>query len=179
MVLTVVSKVRPKHITAFRFIVTGIRSMEKKLYVICHNVRSRENIGSIFRTADAFGVDKVFLTGYTPSPPHPKISKTALGAEEWVLWEKVFSPTRLIKKLKKESFFIAALEQHPNSFSIGEFKNLKVKKSVVLVLGNEVIGILPRILKQCDAVFEILQRGKKESINVAVAFGIAAFLLTR
>ncbi len=139
-------------------------------YVICHNIRSRENIGSIFRTSDAFGVSKIFLTGFTPTPPHEKISKTALGAEQWILWEKVYSVSRLITRLKKEGFEIVALEQSQKSVDI---KKYRPKKKIALVLGNEVSGIPPRILKQCDRILEIPMRGKKESLNVAVAFGIA------
>lgn len=139
--------------------------------VICHNIRSRENVGSIFRTTGAFGVDKIFLTGYTPAPPHEKISKTALGAENFVPWEKVFSITRLIKKLRRDGFEIAALEQSRKSIALAEYRP---QKKIALIIGNEVSGILPRILKQCDRIIEIPMRGKKESLNVAVAFGIAA-----
>src|SRR5258708_4354363 len=124
------------------------------LYVICHNLRSRENVGSIFRTSDAFGVKKIFLTGFTPVPPHPKISKTALGAEEWVSWEKVFSTDSLIKKLKKEGFFIVALEQSRRSVNIKKLKYKNIKK-LALILGNEVSGTPLKILKQCGAVVEI------------------------
>lgn len=148
------------------------------MYVICHNIRSRENVGSIFRTADAFGIEKIFLAGFTPSPPHPKISKTALGAENFILWEKVFSTTRLIKKLKKEGFFVLALEQHRNSLSVDEFMGLKVKKPVILIIGNEVKGIPTKVLKQCNKILEIPMKGRKESLNVAVAFAVAAYLLT-
>lgn len=152
-------------------------TMKREFYVICHNVRSRENVGSIFRTADAFGVAKIFLTGYTPAPPHHKISKAALGAENWVPWEKFFSASRLIKKLKKEGFFVAGLEQHRRSLKIENFK--KMKKPLALVLGNEVNGLPADVLKQCDVILEIPMAGKKESLNVAVAFGVAAYLLSR
>lgn len=151
--------------------------------VICHNIRSRENIGSIFRTADAFGVDKIFLTGYTPSPlypatggTHPKISKTALGAENFVAWEKVFSPARLIKKLRKDGFEIVALEQAQKSIDI---KKYRPKKNIALIIGNEANGIPPAILKKCDKIIEIPMVGKKESLNVAVAFGVAAYAMSR
>ena len=149
------------------------------LYVICHNIRSRENVGSVFRTSDAFGIAKIFLTGYTPAPPHSKISKTALGAENWIPWKKVFSTTRLIKKLKNEGFFIVALEQNKKSVNILKFRGLVRKKPVALVIGNEVFGIPPKILKQCDKILEILMKGKKESLNVAVAFGVAAYELSK
>lgn len=152
--------------------------MKKKFFVICHNIRSRENIGSVFRTSDAFGIDKIFLTGYTPMPPHPKISKTALGAENWIPWEKVFSTTPLIKKLKKDGFLIVALERNHFSVDILRFRKSKPEKPIALIIGNERKGIPPKILKQCDKITEIPMKGKKESLNVAVAFGVAAFILT-
>lgn len=145
-------------------------------YVICHNIRSRENVGSIFRTADAFGVNKIFLTGFTPAPPHEKISKTALGAEKFVPWGKVYSVSRLIARFKKEGFEIVALEQSQKSIDI---KKYRLKKNIALIIGNEVKGTPKSILKKCDKIVEIPMAGKKESLNVAVAFGIAAYLLSR
>ncbi|MDO8600793.1 MAG: RNA methyltransferase [bacterium] len=146
------------------------------LYVICRNIRSRENVGSLFRTADAFGVGKIFLTGFTPTPPHEKISKTALGAENFVPWEKIFSTARLIKKLRAEGFEIVALEQSRKSIDIGGYR---LKKKIALIVGNEVSGIPQAILKQCDCVIEIPMRGKKESLNVAVAFGVGAYVMSQ
>lgn len=145
-------------------------------YAICHNLRSRENVGSIFRTADAFGADKIFLTGYTPALPHEKITKTALGAEQWVAWEKVYSLTRLIKKLRRDKFEIVALEQSRKSIALAKYCP---KKNIALIIGNEVSGIPLRILQQCDRIIEIPMRGKKESLNVAVAFGVAAYVITQ
>ena len=141
-------------------------------YVICHNIRSRENVGSIFRTADAFGVDKIFFVGFTPVPPHEKISKTALGAENWISWEKIYFVSRLITRLKKEGFEIVALEQSRKSIDIRKYRS---KKSVVLIIGNEIKGIPSFILKKCDKIVEIPMRGKKESLNVSVAAGIVIF----
>ena len=94
-----------------------------KIYVICHNVRSRHNIGSIFRTADGAGVSKIFLCGITPSPPHPNIEKVSLGAENFVEWEKSKETWRVIEKLKKENFEIVALEQAKNSISLDQTDN--------------------------------------------------------
>lgn len=152
-------------------------------YVICHNIRSRENVGSVFRTADAFGIDKIFLTGFTPTPldsatgkTHPKISKTALGAEQWLAWEKVFSIGRLIKKLRHDGFKITALEQARKSIDV---RTHKPKKNIALIIGNEVSGIPSRILKQSDRIVEIPMVGKKESLNIGVAFGIAAYVISR
>ncbi|KKU51367.1 MAG: hypothetical protein A3H69_00385 [Candidatus Sungbacteria bacterium RIFCSPLOWO2_02_FULL_47_9] len=146
-------------------------------YVICHNIRSRENVGSIFRTADAFGVSKVLLTGYTPTPPHPKISKTALGAENFVPWESHYSPVRLVKKLKNEGFVVVALECGIKQKTVRSLRQFLKKKKIALIVGNEVFGIPAALLKHADAILEIPMKGKKESLNVAVAFGVASYTL--
>lgn len=145
----------------------------RELFVICHNIRSRENVGSVFRTGDAFGVDKIYLTGYTPAPPHPKISKTALGAEEWISWEHKKSITALFKKLKQGHIRITALEQvKKRSITLPKFKP---RFPLALILGNEVEGLPRSILDKTDEILEIPMSGRKESLNVAVAFGIAAY----
>lgn len=143
------------------------------IVLILHNIRSVFNVGSIFRTADAFGVKKIFLTGYTPDPAQ----KTALGAEKYVEWEKVKSIQRLIKKLKEEKFFIISLEQTKKSIKIQKFSKGKIKK-FALILGNEVKGIPKSIRDHSDAVVEIPMHGKKESLNVSVAVGIALYVLS-
>jgi len=138
------------------------------------------NVGSIFRTADAFGVKKIYLTGYTPDPAQ----KTALGAEKYVEWEKIKNVQKLIRKLKEEKFFIASLENRvDNSTKINRFASLASKKKfknkfIVLILGNEVRGIPKSILQQSDTVLEIPMRGKKESLNVSVATGIALYAIS-
>lgn len=140
--------------------------------VVCHNIRSAYNVGSVFRTADGAGVAKVYLTGYTPSPPHPGISKTALGAEKIVGWKKFAKLDAAIERLKKEKFEIVALEQSEKSVPL---ESLKSKKNIALILGNEVRGLSKSTLSKCDRVIEIPMRGEKESLNVSVAFGIAAY----
>ncbi|MCX6762994.1 MAG: RNA methyltransferase [Candidatus Moranbacteria bacterium] len=142
------------------------------LVVVCHNIRSAFNIGSVFRTADGAGVSKVYLTGYTPAPPHPGIAKTALGAEKIVAWEKFARVDTAIERLKKENFGIIALEQSKKSVSLDSFKS---KENVALILGNEVWGLHCSLLEKCDKIIEIPMRGEKESLNVSVAFGIAAY----
>jgi len=148
-----------------------------RIYLILHNIRSVFNVGSIFRTADAFGVKKIYLAGYTPDPAQ----KTALGAEKYVEWEKVKNIQKLIRKLKKEKFFIASLEQSPNSISLNRFASLASKKkhkkyhSIALILGNEVKGLPKSVRESSHAVIEIPMRGKKESLNVSVATGIALY----
>jgi len=143
--------------------------------VICHNIRSAYNIGSIFRTADGAGVRKIYLTGYTPAPPHLGIAKTALGAEKVVAWGKISRLGALLEKLKKEKFEIIALEQNEKSIS---HDLLSSKKKMALILGKEVRGLNPVVLRKCDKIIEIPMRGQKESLNVAVAFGIAIYSIS-
>lgn len=147
----------------------------QKIYVVLDNVRSRENVGSIFRTADAAGVNKVFLCGITPAPPHEKISKTALGAEKLIPWECHKQTWRLLEKLKNDKINIVALEKAKGNINLFNFKP---KFPLALVLGNEVKGLSPKTLKYCDKKIAIPMYGKKESLNVAVALGIAVYAIT-
>ena len=148
------------------------------VFLILHNIRSTHNVGSIFRTADAAGVSKIYLCGYTPAPldrfgrPRKDIAKVALGAEKTIPWEHVLDIKTLLKKLKEEKVQIVALEQAENSI---DYKTFKQKNLLALILGNEVGGIEKSILKLCDKVIEIPMRGKKESLNVSVAAGIVLF----
>ena len=152
--------------------------MTKKIAILLHNIRSTHNVGSIFRTSDALGVTKVFLSGYTPLPldkyrrARKDIAKVALGAEKTIPWEQVSSPINLIKKLKKEKYQIVAIEQSEKSI---DYKKVKIKYPALFMIGNEVEGISPDLLSLCDVVSEIPMRGHKESLNVSVAFGVALF----
>lgn len=146
--------------------------MKKEFYVICDNIRSLENIGSIFRTADALGVAKVFLCGISGKPPHHKISKTALGAENTVPWEYYRQTGRLIDKLKKDKIKVVALEQDRKAILYTKFKP---QFPLALIVGNEVKGILKKVLKKCDKTIFLPMSGQKESLNVSVAFGIAGY----
>jgi tRNA G18 (ribose-2'-O)-methylase SpoU len=156
---------------------------QKTFYVIVHNIRSLFNVGSLFRTADAFSVSKIFLTGYTPTPAEfkhkVKISKTALGAEETVPWEHKAAPARLIKelRLKHPKIQIIALENNIKSKTV-MLNNFKPKFPLVLILGEEVGGVDKSLLKLCDKIIEIPMLGQKESLNVSVAFGIAAYTIS-
>lgn len=143
-----------------------------KFYVICDNIRSLENVGSIFRTSDALGVDKIYLCGITGRPPQDKISKTALGAEKTVPFEYHKQIGRLIDKLKKEGIQIVALEQDKKAILYTEFKP---KFPLALIIGNEVDGVSKKILKKADKIIVLPMRGKKESLNVSVAFGVAGY----
>ncbi len=151
-----------------------------QFFVIAHNIRSAHNVGSIFRTADAVGATKIYLTGYTPRPfdqfgrVNKEIAKTALGAEKTVPWEYQESISRLLSKLKKQQVQIIALEQNPHSV---DYKKAKINFPCVLLLGEEVGGVAPALLKKCDLIVEIPMRGEKESLNVSVAFGVATFRL--
>lgn len=156
--------------------------------LVLHNIRSLHNVGAIFRTADGAGVSKIYLTGYTPEPfdmfgkIRTDFSKTALGAEKHVLWEKTKSISTVMRRLKKEKYCIVALEQSPRSTDIGAFlkaykKRQKMFAGIALIAGNEVRGISPTLLKQCDGVVDLPMMGKKESLNVSVATGIALYSL--
>ncbi len=144
--------------------------------VILNDIRSSHNVGSIFRTSDALGIDKVYLVGYTPAPKdkfnreNKEIAKVALGGEQTIAWESVKEIEPLIKKLRKEGNTIVAIEQ---SEKATDYKEFKVTAPTVFIVGNEVDGVSENILKLCDDTVEIPMKGKKESLNVSVAFGVA------
>ena len=150
--------------------------------LILHNIRSVHNVGSIFRTADGAGVSKIILAGYSPSPIDQRgqfrkdFAKVSLGAEKTVPWSQVKTAATAIKQLKKEGYTIVAVEVDKKSVPIFEYKPKQGQK-LALVLGNEVKGISKATLKQCDVIVEIPMRGKKESLNVSVAAGVAIFTL--
>lgn len=154
------------------------------LTLILHNIRSVHNAGSIFRTADAAGVSKIFLTGYTPAPldrfklPRKDFAKVSLGAERSVPWESAAQLAPVLKKLKKDGYTVVAIEQSKNSTPLFCFKSKKDAK-IAIVMGNEVLGISPQSLTYADHILEIPMRGKKESLNVSVAAGIALFALVQ
>ena len=150
--------------------------MKRKLVTILDSIRSRENVGSMFRTADAVGISKIYLCGITPQPPHEKISKTALGAEDTVPWEYHKQTWRLIEQLKKEGYQILALEKTRATKDIFSFKS---DKRVALIVGNEVSGLSRQVLKRADNILSIPMHGKKESLNVSVAFGIAIYAIKK
>ncbi len=149
-----------------------------KSVLILDNIRSRHNVGSIFRTADCAGISKIYLCGTTSTPldrfgrPIGEIVKTALGAEKTVKWEYTKTTLAAVKKLKKDGYQIIAIEQTKDSV---DYKKVKVKSSVAFVLGNEVDGVSKSVLKLSDVVAEIPLHGSKESLNVSVATGIALF----
>ncbi|MCX6819900.1 MAG: TrmH family RNA methyltransferase [Candidatus Adlerbacteria bacterium] len=148
-----------------------------------HNIRSVHNVGSIFRTADAAGVTKIILVGYTPTPldrfgrARKDFAKVSLGAENTVVWEQVETFAEAVTKVKEAGCTVVALEQDAASVPLFEYKT--PTKNIALVLGSEVEGILKSELALCDAVVEIPMHGTKESLNVSVAAGIALFSLLK
>jgi tRNA G18 (ribose-2'-O)-methylase SpoU len=139
---------------------------------VLDNIRSLHNVGAIFRTADAAGVNKLYLCGMTGAPPRHEIRKAALGAEESVAWEYFKQTHEALEKLKKEGYFILALENTPASV---DYRRATYRFPLALVVGHEYNGIAPEILARCAAAVSLPMRGTKISLNVAVAFGIAAY----
>ncbi len=146
-----------------------------KFILILPNIRSGHNVGAIFRTADGAGVDKLYLTGYTPCPPHVQIDKVSLGAEKWMPWEYRKQTGKLLKELKQMGYNIVALEQTKTSQDIFGFQP---QFPLALVLGNEKTGVSKALLKYCDQAIEIPMHGKKNSLNVSVATGIAMYQIS-
>lgn len=152
--------------------------MKPKFYIILPNIRSCHNVGAMFRTADACGVDEIFLVGYTPVPPRKEIDKVSLGAETWMKWKQYKNIKVLIKNLQKKGVRIVALEKNEVSKNIAEI-SLNKNQSIALVMGNEVDGVEKNILELCDDVVHIPMYGKKESLNVSIAAGIAMYELQK
>lgn len=156
--------------------------MNRTAVLILDNIRSVENTGSIFRTAECLGVNKIYLIGTTPTPldrfgrKRADFAKVALGAEEMVEWEYAPEILPVIKELKSQNFKILALEQDPES---KDLKSFRAPEMFALIVGNEVEGISRSCLDKCDAVLEIEMKGEKESLNVSVATGIALYELSK
>jgi len=140
------------------------------LIVVLDNVRSLHNVGSVFRTSDAFLIEAIYLCGITAPPPHPEIHKTALGAENTVEWQYFENTLDAVRLLKQNNYHILAVEQAENSIPIDKFK--AENRRYAVVFGNEVKGIDQGVMDQCDACVEIPQFGTKHSLNVSVAAGI-------
>ena len=155
-----------------RISVDEFKEVEKiPVVVVLDNVRSMHNIGSVFRTADAFLIEKIYLCGITATPPNKEIRKTALGATESVEWEYAADIFELIRELKKEKFQILSVEQVEKSESLSEFKLDSTEKYAV-VFGNEVEGVQQEVINSSDHCLEIPQAGTKHSLNVSVCAGI-------
>lgn len=151
----------------------------KNIEVLLDNIRSTFNVGSILRSSDGVGIQKVHLCGITPAPTNTKVHKTALGAEKTVNYEVHPNALALVKSFKKKGYRLWALEKTSKSESIFDFEISTLTQPALLVIGNEIIGIDPDILSECDAHFHIPMVGLKNSLNVSIAFGIAVYSLTR
>lgn len=156
---------------------------KNEIFVICDNIRSLFNVGAIFRTSDGAGVNKIYLTGMTGYPKQDdpnwtqtlKIAKTSLGAEKSVDWEYIKNPVDIIKKLKSQNIHIYALENNLSNYQSHNFQQTAYKFPLALIVGHEVNGVSESILPLVDEFIELPMHGKKESLNVSVAFGICTY----
>ncbi|MCG8733277.1 RNA methyltransferase [Tenacibaculum finnmarkense] len=155
-----------------RITVNEFKETEKTpIIVILDNIRSLNNVGSVFRTSDAFLIEKIYLCGITATPPNKEIHKTALGATESVAWEHVENTIDLVEKLKKDNIKILAIEQAENSTMLNDFAPEPNQKYAV-VMGNEVKGVQQEVVSASDFCIEIPQLGTKHSLNISVTTGI-------
>ncbi|MEX0724572.1 MAG: RNA methyltransferase [Gracilimonas sp.] len=155
------------------------RSAPRKLSslkIFVPNIRSLHNVGSIFRSADAFGISEVILAGYTPIPPRPEINKTAIGAEEFVDWSYVKDAAKALNKLRKDGYYIVGLEQTTDSTELPDFEAI-AKEKICIILGSEVSGIEDELLPLVDEFVAIPQYGRKHSLNVSVAAGVVLYAM--
>jgi 23S rRNA (guanosine2251-2'-O)-methyltransferase len=154
------------------------RSKKTPLIAVLENIRSAYNVGSVFRTADAFLLEAIYITGYTCTPPHKEIKKTALGAEETVEWKHFASAAEAIIQLKQSGYKVYAVEQVVNSVMLHEVAFTPTEK-VAVIFGNEVSGIELETIKLCDGCIEIPQFGTKHSLNIATAAGVVLWEIIR
>jgi len=161
----------------------------KEIILVAHNLRSCHNVGSLIRTAEGLGLNKILFTGYTPYPltendrrmphealkVHNKIAKTALGAEKYISWQKIDNIDNILSEFRKNKYSIYAVEQNENSIPLPDFAPLK---KLVLIVGNEVTGVEQDVVSQCDGVLAIPMKGLKESFNVAQAGAMAMYHCT-
>jgi tRNA G18 (ribose-2'-O)-methylase SpoU len=146
-------------------------SEKNPVIILLDDVRSMNNVGSVFRTADAFLAEAIYLCGFTPAPPHREIQKTALGATETVVWKHSDSALEALRHLKETGWKIYAVEQAEKSISLSQFIPAENEK-LVLIFGNEVEGVQQELINECDGVIEIPQYGMKHSLNISVSVGI-------
>ena len=152
--------------------------MHYPIAILLHNIRSAHNVGAIFRTADAAGVTKIFLSGYTPTPidrfkrPQKEIAKTALGAETYIPWEYAKTAAPVIRKMRAEGYAVVGIEQDARA---KDYRTSSLSVPTLFIFGNEVRGISHTLRKECDRLLFIPMHGKKESLNVATTAGIILF----
>lgn len=154
------------------------RSEKTPVMVVMDNIRSMHNVGSVFRTADAFLLEGIYLCGYTPQPPHRDINKTALGATDTVTWKHFATTVEAVQQLKESGYRIYAIEQVEKSISLESFSIGEIEK-VAVVFGNEVTGVEQEVIALCDGCIEIPQLGMKHSLNISVAAGIVLWEIVR
>jgi tRNA G18 (ribose-2'-O)-methylase SpoU len=145
---------------------------------VLENVRSAYNVGSVFRTADAFLLEAIYICGYTAKPPHKEIRKTALGAEETVTWKGFVNAAEAIQTLRQNNYKVYAVEQTVNSISLEAFSSQHAAK-IAVIFGNEVSGVEQSTIQLCDGSIEIPQSGMKHSLNIATAAGIVLWEMTK
>lgn len=154
------------------------QAAKNRVVVVLENIRSMQNVGSVFRTADAFLIEAIYLTGYTPQPPHRDIHKTALGATETVDWEYFATAADAIQLLRNKGYKVYGIEQVENSLSLEQFSRNN-DQPVALIFGNEATGVEESTLAQCDGCIEIPQLGMKHSLNISVAAGVVLWEMVR
>jgi 23S rRNA (guanosine2251-2'-O)-methyltransferase len=154
------------------------RSEKTPLIAVLENIRSAYNVGSVFRTADAFLLEAIYITGYTARPPHKEIKKTALGAEETVSWEYFPNAKTAIESLKSNGYKVFAVEQVRDSISLEKLMADKNEK-IAVIFGNEVSGVEQETILNCDGCIEIPQMGMKHSLNIATAAGVVLWEIVR
>lgn len=158
-----------------RLNVEEFKQVEKTpICIVLDNVRSLNNIGSVFRTADAFLIEKIYLCGITATPPHKDIHKTALGATDSVAWEHRESTLELLEELREEGYTSLAVEQAENAVMLNDFK-VEENKRYALIFGNEVKGVSQEVVSASDLVLEIPQYGTKHSLNISVSVGVVVW----
>ena len=161
-----------------RLTVEEFHRVEKMpLVVVLDNVRSMYNVGSVFRTADAYRVERIMLCGITGRPPHPEIHKTALGAEDSVDWQYCTDANEAVQMLKSDGYLVYAIEQAEGSISLEKFQVKNSYSKLAVVLGNEVKGVQQSVVDLCDGCIELPQFGTKHSLNVSTAAGIVIWEL--
>ncbi len=154
------------------------RSEKTTVIVVLENIRSAYNVGSVFRTADAFLLEGIYLTGYTCIPPHKEIKKTALGAEDSVEWKHFVKAQDAIAVLKAQGYIVYAVEQVSGSFSL-EKMSFQSDQKIAVIFGNEVTGVEHNTILDCDGCIEIPQLGMKHSLNIATAAGVVLWEIVR
>lgn len=154
------------------------QSEKTPVIVVLENIRSAYNVGSVFRTADAFLIEAIYIIGYSAKPPHKEIKKTALGAEETVSWKQFETSATAIEALRREGYKVFSIEQAVNSLNLQAI-NFKPEEKIAIIFGNEVTGVEQSTILLSDGCIEIPQLGMKHSLNIATAAGVVLWELVR